>query len=63
MQLRSSDLSITFKNTLNGLLTTGDFFSPHRVSFPTPFNQDLPQTNCDGTEAAAAGVKAERDSS
>lgn len=43
--------------TLDYLLTTGDFFSPHRFGYPSSFNQDLPSTdwNGDGRERCGEG--------
>lgn len=43
--------------TLDCLLTTGDFFSPHRFGYPSSFNQDLPSTdwNGDGRERCGEG--------
>ena len=54
MKLWSSRPSFFFL-TLDCLLTTGDFFSPHRFGCPPSFNQDLPSTDWNGDGRVSCG--------
>lgn len=61
MGLQTSHPSVICCSASDCLLTTGHFFSPHRVGCP-PLNQDLPKTNVREVGEGDAGTEEECDS-